>query len=66
MKKFEHEVLDFDLTKKDQHAVMAKALAEWGAAGFEVVSVVPHGQLGGRVTIFLKHELPDGTKSEAA
>lgn len=66
MKQFEHEVLNFNYTNKKGYLEMSTALKEWGAAGFEVVSVVPNGQLGGQVTVFLKREITENESSEAA
>ena len=40
MKTFEHEVLTFDANDKKSFAGMQETLRDWGAAGYEVVSVV--------------------------
>lgn len=66
MKQFEHEVLNFNYTSKKGNVEMRTALTEWGAAGFEIVSVVPNSQLGGQVTVFLKREITENKSSEAA
>lgn len=66
MKKFANEVLDFDLTKKGQHEAMAKALTEWGAAGFELVAVVACGEFSLQIKVFFKREEAENEKSEAA
>lgn len=66
MKTFENEVLDFDLTKKGQHEAMAKALTEWGAAGFELVAVVACGEFSLQIKVFFKREEAENEKSEAA
>ncbi|WP_299720546.1 hypothetical protein [uncultured Tateyamaria sp.] len=54
---FEHEVLTFGTSTKKEINAMAASLKDWGAAGYEVVSVVPI-QIGGAiVTVFLKREV---------
>ncbi len=54
---FEHEILTFGTGTKKEINTMAASLKEWGAAGYEVVSVVPI-QIGGAVvTVFLKREV---------
>ncbi|MFV1630793.1 hypothetical protein [Phaeobacter sp. JH20_18] len=54
---FEHEILTFGTGTKKEMNAMATSLKEWGAAGYEVVSVVPI-QIGGAVvTVFLKREV---------
>ena len=56
MKQFEHEVLSFNTSNKKGMASMKTALSEWGAAGYEVVSVVPHWPTAGAIDVFLKRE----------
>ncbi|AUR22508.1 hypothetical protein [Phaeobacter inhibens] len=54
---FEHEILTFGTGTKKEVNAMATSLKEWGAAGYEVVSVVPI-QIGGAVvTVFLKRKV---------
>ncbi|UUV08699.1 hypothetical protein [Ruegeria sp. YS9] len=57
MKQYEHEVLIFDLRGNKGLAEMQAKLAEWGAAGFELVSVVPSDMHSRSVTAFLKREV---------
>jgi hypothetical protein len=61
MKRFENRVLTFDLDAKKSYAAMEAQLAEWGEAGFEVVSAVPADMHGRQVHVFLKREL-DGAE----
>lgn len=60
MKKFEHEVLSYDVSKKGEYEVMQAALKKWGDAGFEVISVVNADNITSTLTVFLKREV-DGT-----
>lgn len=54
---FEHEILTFGTSTKKEINAMAASLKDWGAAGYEVVSVVPI-QIGGAVvSVFLKREV---------
>ncbi len=65
---FEHEILTFGTGTKKEINAMAASLKEWGAAGYEVVSVVPI-QIGGAVvTVFLKREMvaEDNSDGKAA
>lgn len=65
---FEHEVMTFGTSTSKEMKKMADTLTEWGAAGYEVVSVVPT-QIGGSVVaVFLKREVhaEDGTEGKAA
>ncbi|MGH1415743.1 MAG: hypothetical protein ACRBB0_19800 [Pelagimonas sp.] len=65
---FEHEILTFGTGTKKEMNAMAASLKEWGAAGYEVVSVVPI-QIGGSVvTVFLKREVvaEDNSDGKAA
>ena len=57
MKQYDHEVLSFTLNTKKGNAEMEKSLREWGAAGFEIVSVIPSDMHSTGVTVFLKREL---------
>ena len=57
MKQYEHEVLFFDLRANKGLAEMRDKLAEWGAAGYELVSVVPSDMHSRSVTAFLKREV---------
>lgn len=57
MIKFEHEVLYFDLSKRNGAEEMELKLKEWGAAGFELVSVVAHGPTNSQVSTFFKRAI---------
>jgi hypothetical protein len=57
MKVFQNEVLTFDTTVPKNVTAMKQELAEWGAAGFEVVSAVPTWPGAGHVMVFLKREM---------
>jgi len=57
MKQFEHEVLIFDMSGKKGLADMRDKLAEWGASGYELVSVVASDMHSRSVTAFLKREV---------
>ncbi|WP_425041472.1 hypothetical protein [Primorskyibacter sp. S187A] len=59
MKTFEHEVLTYDLSEQGMTAQMKTELAEWGHAGFEVVSVVNSDNYRSVVTVFLKRSKDD-------
>jgi hypothetical protein len=61
MKRFENRVLTIDLDAKKSYAAMEAQLAEWGEAGFEVVSAVAADMHGRQVHVFLKREL-DGAE----
>ncbi|GGA31895.1 MULTISPECIES: hypothetical protein [Rhodobacterales] len=63
MKQFEHEFLVFDMASKKGLAQMRATLAEWGAAGYELVSVVPSDMHSRSVTAFLKREIAELTTS---
>jgi len=54
---FEHEVLNFGTRTKKDRAAMKASLTEWGAAGYEAVSVVPASLDGSVVNVFLKREV---------
>ncbi len=58
MKTFEHEVLKFDANDKKSFALMQETLREWGASGYEVVSVVGTSLNSSNFTVFLKRERP--------
>ena len=58
MKTFEHEILTFDANDKKSFAGMQETLRDWGAAGYEVVSVVGTSVNSSNFTVFLKRELP--------
>lgn len=58
MKTFEHEVLTFDANDKKNFAGMQETLREWGAVGYEVVSVVGTSVNSSNFTVFLKRERP--------
>jgi hypothetical protein len=67
MKRFEHEVLVFEMRTDKQATRMKETLREWGLAGFEIVSVTQFAETS-PLTVFLKRELPEGVsaKEEAA
>ena len=54
---YEHEVMTFGTQKKKDIEAMSKTLNEWGAAGYEVVSVVPTSMSGDAVNVFLKRKV---------
>lgn len=54
---FEHEVMTFGTSTKKEMNQMADKLNEWGAAGYEVVSVVPTSMSGDAVNVFLKRKV---------
>ena len=67
MKTFEHEVLTYDLSEQGMTTQMKSELAEWGLAGFEVVSVVNSDNYRSVVTVFLKRSKDEeGDKSGQA
>ncbi|MGH1416348.1 MAG: hypothetical protein ACRBB0_22860 [Pelagimonas sp.] len=63
MKQYEHEVLIFDVSNNKGVTKMRDQLAEWGAAGYELVSVVSGDMHSRSVTAFLKREV-DGLHVE--
>jgi len=64
MKRFEHEVLTFSVAKPKEKASMKATLSEWGAAGWEIVSVVPSDMHSYSLTVFLKRELNEITNTD--
>ena len=54
MRRFEHEVLTFSVDKAKGFAAMQETLREWGNAGFEIVSVLDHKNVGINYTVFMK------------
>lgn len=67
MKRFEHEVLEFETRSPKQKAKMKETLREWGFAGFEIVGVTQQHDAA-PVTVYLKREVLDdnGTVENAA
>lgn len=65
---FEHEIFTFGTRSKKDIAEMRAKLAEWGAAGYEVVSVVAASIDGSTVNVFLKRKvfLEDQDEGKAA
>ncbi|WP_341369146.1 hypothetical protein [Yoonia sp. BS5-3] len=61
---FEHEVLTFGTSNAKEMKKMADTLTEWGAAGYEVVSVVSTSMNGSHVTAFLKRKVLVDDKDE--
>jgi hypothetical protein len=59
MKRFENRVLTFDVGDRKGYAAMEAQLAEWGDAGFEVVSAVTVDMHGRQVHVFLKRALDE-------
>lgn len=66
MKRFEHEVLTFAVGRTKDFAKMQDSLQEWGAAGYEVVSVLQHVTAGSTFTVFLKRAVECADVSEEA
>ena len=66
MKKFEHEILSYDLSKKGEYETMRAALKEWGEAGYEIVSVVNPDNITSNVAVFLKREVQSSSGLEGA
>ena len=68
MKVFEHEVLNFKVDNRKNYEAMQKALREWGAAGYELVSVAPDRTSPQAFIVFLKREIGshDPSSEEAA
>lgn len=54
MTQYEYEVLHFDMSSRKGLDAMKAVLSEWGAVGFELVSVVPSDMHSQGVTAFLK------------
>lgn len=54
---FEHEVMTFRTDTKKGMKLMSDKLTEWGAAGYEVVSVVATSMSGDAVNVFLKRKV---------
>ena len=66
MKRFEHEVLAFDTNGRKGRDAMQKALKDWGAAGYELVSVTPDRTVPQGVMLFFKREIADEQLAEDA
>ena len=62
MKRFENRVLTFDVGDRKGYAAMEAQLAEWGEAGFEVVSAMTADMHGRQVHVFFKREI-DGAET---
>ena len=68
MRTFEHKMLSFKIRGLKDENKMQQALQDWGAAGFEVVAVLPADLTGADFRVFLKRERQDETfvQGEAA
>jgi|TARA_R100000501_G_C2623038_1_gene116200 hypothetical protein len=66
MKRFEHEVLTFAVSKPQDFEKMRDTLQEWGDAGYEVVSALQQTTAGATFTVFLKRETVGSGKAEDA
>lgn len=66
MKTFENEVLTFDVSAPKKIAAMQTKLAEYGEAGFAVVSVVEAWPRGGQIVVFLTRENDHFGQEDAA
>lgn len=60
MKTFEHEVLTFNASTKNDYVGMQGTLREWGHAGYEIVSVTTDSVNSMAFTVFLKRDASDG------
>ncbi|WP_308917194.1 hypothetical protein [Jannaschia sp. LMIT008] len=56
MKRFEHEVLVFEMRTTKQVGKMRDTLRDWGQAGFEIVGVTQFAE-DSPLTVFLKREV---------
>ena len=63
MKTFEHEVLTFNASNRKGYVAMQETLREWGAAGYEIVSVTNDSFNASHYVVFLKRET-NGSVSE--
>lgn len=68
MKMFEHEVLNFNASNRKGYAEMQATLRDWGANGFEIISVTNDSVNPMSFIVFLKREvdLKGASSDEAA
>ena len=67
MKIFEHEVLNFNASNRKAYTEMQDTLRDWGANGFEIISVTNDSVNPMSFVVFLKREVSaEGSPSEEA